>query len=52
MRHSRNAEPSIIPQLLNWAWYHLAQRMVAMRAEPRAVVVAAYTAGTGNPPGA
>jgi hypothetical protein len=52
MRHSRNAKPSIITQLLNWARHHLARRMVAVRAEPRAVVVAAYTAGTGNPPGA
>jgi hypothetical protein len=52
MQHSRTAEPSITMQLLNWAWHQLARRVLAMRAKHRAVAVAAYTAGTGNPPGA
>lgn len=51
MRHTK-AEPSIGMLLLNWAWHHLARRVMAMRAKHKAVVVAAFTAGSGNPPGA
>jgi hypothetical protein len=51
MQHTR-AEPSISMLLLNWVWHHLARRVMAMRAKHRAVAIAAYTAGTGNPPGA
>jgi hypothetical protein len=51
MQHTR-AEPSIGMQLLNWAWYHLARRVMMMKSQTKAVVIAAMTAGTGNPPGA
>jgi hypothetical protein len=51
MQHTK-AEPSIGMLLLNWAWYHLARRAMAMRAKHKAVAIAAFTAGSGNPPGA
>jgi hypothetical protein len=51
MQHE-HAERSIGMLLLNWVWYHLARRAMAMRAKHKAVVIAAFTAGSGNPPGA
>ncbi|HVV81008.1 MAG TPA: hypothetical protein VHD59_15540 [Pseudolabrys sp.] len=51
MQHTK-AEPSIGMMLLSWAWYHLARRVMEMRAKHKAVAIAAFTAGSGNPPGA
>jgi hypothetical protein len=51
MQHE-HAERSIGMMLLSWAWYHLARRAMTMRAKHRAVAIAAFTAGSGNPPGA
>lgn len=51
MQHSRQVEASIGNMLVAWVWDRL-QRVRAMRDKNRAVVIAALTAASGNPPGA
>jgi hypothetical protein len=52
MKTTGPAEPSFIRLLLMWARHHLSRRLSAMREPNRAVVIAALTAASGNPPGA
>jgi hypothetical protein len=52
MQTTGPAEPSVTRLLLMWARYHLSRRLSAMREKDRAVVIAALTAESGNPPGA
>jgi hypothetical protein len=52
MQHSKHAKSSIGSLLLMWVWYHLSRRLSAMRAKHKAVAIAAFTALSGNPPGA